>query len=691
MRRLSLSTLLIGVNVGLLLLAVAGIATVAVRLLQELADQQALARVQQAGIIARQQIDSTGSVVATSAQLLSERPTLRHLLEQNDRTALLAFLSQFQHTSGLDATAVLGNEEVLSQSGVALPWREIASARRPGESHFLYRPAAGGPLLLGAWATTPLPDRVVGTALRLDDAFARRIGDEISLPIRIVEPEASDANISSALQELRTRASTTNSVVSARLNGEGSYVAVVPLARPGGDVVGLIETSMPTSTVAQSLGVLVRTLLLLALGVTVVAALISFLLGRRLARPLGTLTRAARRIGRGDLATPVPVAASTEIGTLASTLEEMRWQLLKLTDDLRRQQAEAEAIVTGIVEGVFSVDRERRIRYLNPQAAAMLGATAEAAIGRFCGDVLHPSLPGGVRPCAEQCPIVHARFRGRARATEHLVLPSGERRTVVIASAAPVDELQVQVMHDETEVEASRRARDSILANISHEFRTPLSAQLASIELLLDQLPQLSAEQIEQLVLSQQRGTLRLTQLIDNLLESARIEAGQATIRRQRVALDEVVEEAIELTRPLHDQRRQTVMVDLPYPLPAICGDTRRLTQVFVNLLGNAHKFAPEGSTIQIGGAVDAAAVMLWVEDQGPGLPTMPDQQLFSRWVRSLQDEPEQGGAGLGLWLVKSIVERHGGHVEASSTAQGTRMSIVLPIESLCENTDRRR
>jgi K+-sensing histidine kinase KdpD len=286
---------------------------------------------------------------------------------------------------------------------------------------------------------------------------------------------------------------------------------------------------------------------------------------------------------------------------------------------------------------------------------------------------------------------VHARFRGRARATEHLVLPGGQRRTVVITSAAPVDELQVQVMRDETEVEASRRARDTILANISHEFRTPLSAQLASIELLLDQLPQLSVEQIEQLVHSQQRGTLRLTQLIDNLLESARIEAGQAAIRRQRVALDEVVEEALELTRPLHDQRRQTVIVDLPYPLPSVCGDAPRLTQVFVNLLGNAQKFAPDGSTIEIGGAMDATTITIWVADQGPGLPAMPDQGFFNRWVRSSQDEPEQGGAGLGLWLVKSIVERHGGHVEADSTAQGTRMSIVLPLEGDNENSDRRR
>jgi signal transduction histidine kinase len=258
---------------------------------------------------------------------------------------------------------------------------------------------------------------------------------------------------------------------------------------------------------------------------------------------------------------------------------------------------------------------------------------------------------------------------------------------VAITSAPPEDQTlraevrQVQMMRDETEVEATRRLRDAILANISHEFRTPLSAQLASIEMLLDQLPELTTGEIGGLVVSLQRGTLRLTQLIDNLLESVRIEAGQHSIRRQPVALDEVMEQALELTRPLLDQRQQAVIVELPYPLPAIPGDGPRLTQVFVNLLANANKFAPAGSTIHVGGSVEDGAVTLWVEDQGPGLPPALEPSLFSRFVRSptATEEPESGGVGLGLWIVKSIVERHGGRVGAHSTPHGTRMWVTLP------------
>jgi K+-sensing histidine kinase KdpD len=236
------------------------------------------------------------------------------------------------------------------------------------------------------------------------------------------------------------------------------------------------------------------------------------------------------------------------------------------------------------------------------------------------------------------------------------------------------------VIRDETELEATRRLRDIILANISHEFRTPLSAQLASLELLRDRLPDLGPEQIRELVLSIERGTLRLTRLIDNLLESTRIEAGQDAIRRRPCAMDEIVEEAVELMVPLLDQRKQTVEVNLPYPLPVIEGDAERLVQVFVNLLANANKFSPSGSAIAIGGEVADKELRIWVEDQGPGLPAGTVESLFQRFIRSPEEEPEPRGMGLGLYIVKSIVERHGGRVEASSAPVGTRMCVVLPL-----------
>jgi signal transduction histidine kinase len=340
-----------------------------------------------------------------------------------------------------------------------------------------------------------------------------------------------------------------------------------------------------------------------------------------------------------------------------------------------------EAVVSGIAEGVVAVDRDRRIRFLSAPAAALLGVDPASAAGAFCGDVLNPALVDGVRPCEQLCPIVAARGPGQARATEFLRRADGAKRTVVITSAGPVDGLQVQVMRDETELEGVRRARDTVLANISHEFRTPLAAQLASIELLQDGLSSMSREQVAELVESLQRGTLRLTWLIDNLLESVRIESGQLTIRRQPVSLPQVIEDAAELVAGLRSQRNQTLEVDLPDSLPQALGDGARLTQVFVNLLANAIKFGPEGGPIRVGAAPVDGQLEVWVEDEGPGVPEPERDSIFERFHRSGEEEPEPRGLGLGLWIVRSIVERHAGRIAVSRPDdRRTRFTITLPV-----------
>jgi signal transduction histidine kinase len=336
-------------------------------------------------------------------------------------------------------------------------------------------------------------------------------------------------------------------------------------------------------------------------------------------------------------------------------------------------------VLEGIVEGVYAVDIDRRIRYLNPQAARMLGAPASELIGKFCGDVLKPRDVNGRRPCDFMCPIYSARDEGKAEVTHHLQA-GGVPRTVVVTSAAPTAGLQVQVMRDETELEAVRRARDSVLANISHEFRTPLSAQLASVELMLDGLDSMPRERLGELLESLQRGTLRLTRLIDNLLESVRIESGQLGIRRQAVSIAQVVEDAQDLVAGLLVQRGQTLRIALPADLPAITGDGPRLTQVVTNLLANANKYAPEGSVITVGAARQGEGVDMWVEDSGPGAAELEGPSIFERFYRAADQEPDPKGLGLGLWIVKSIVQRHGGNVRAERTAADhTRFTVTLP------------
>jgi len=129
-------------------------------------------------------------------------------------------------------------------------------------------------------------------------------------------------------------------------------------------------------------------------------------------------------------------------------------------------------------------------------------------------------------------------------------------------------------------------------------------------------------------------------------------------------------------------QRRQVLRVALPDDLPTITGDAPRLTQVVTNLLANASKFGPEDSEISVGAAAIAGQkIELWVADAGPGAPELEGNSIFERFYRAADQEPDPKGLGLGLWIVKSIVERHGGEVRAARTPAGlTRFTVTLPL-----------
>ena len=666
MPRLRLRTLLVVSILALVLGSIAAVGAVALNLLRRMADEQARARVTLAGDAALQALKNRGDELQTAARVLIEQPLVGRWLAGRDTVSLGRFLDAYQRSGALDGCAVLGRGRRVVTSAPALPWPAIVAAFDSTIEHTVVPAPDGGPLLLVARSASALsPDVWAITCRRLDAAFAATLRGRLGLQIAIHPAPPGES-------------------------GE-RYTWSAPLNNPRGDAIGMVEVSLPLAEVEAPLWHLRAQLMALALAIAGLATGLGLLLARRVGKPVDQLTEASIRIGAGDLTTPVPRMAGAEIGALANAMEDMRDRILALATELRRRQGQAEAVLAGVAEGVFAVDRERVVRYVNPQLAALLGVGADAAVGRFCGDLLRPLPAGGgrsgsgARPCDDDCPILRARFQGSVRAIEHLQLAGGTIRSVMITSAAEpygraADErLQYQVVRDETEVEASRRMRDAVLANISHEFKTPLAAQLASLELLRDRLPELTPQELRELVRSLERGTLRLTRLIDNLLESTRIDAGELSIRRQRVALDQVVEEGVEMVAPLIEQRGQRLEVELAHPLPEVEGDAQRLTQVVVNLLSNANKFAPEGSAIRVGCAPRDGQVALWVEDEGQGLPPDALDAVFRPFVRSTGQEPEQSGMGLGLWVVKSIVERHGGRVALEGGARRTRVTVLLP------------
>jgi signal transduction histidine kinase len=683
-RKAGLGYSLAGINVAVVVLVVTGISIYAVGMLRDLADEQGKARVQLAGAIAREDLRRMGEDALSSARALADRPALQRLLNEGRDEAIEPLLRRFCETGGVDACAVFYGDQLVKQAGADIPWADVVTANAEQGETFLATPADAKFPLLGA--VTPLGNRQGGRVfiVRLLDAeLAHTLSQHVGLEVQLVNYRGFPSAKVNDFTALHAAALADGRSAVQRIRPLDLYASSFPVFASTGEAIVFIETRLPAADIDNSASRLVRRLVLTAIVLSLLAVVGGIILGQLVAAPIEALTDAAVRLGQGDFSTSIPPGGPAEVGQLARTMEDMRRNLVDLTGTLRRHEAEAQAVLAGIVEGVYAVDKNRTIRYLNPQAAKLLGVRPEDAVGRFCGDVLNPRWENGRRPCDANCPILQARTEGSAKAVESL--QTGERgvRTTVITSSDLAEGLQVQVIRDETELEAVRRARDTVLANISHEFRTPLAAQLASIELLSEGLTRMPPEQQRELVLSLERGTQRLTQLIDNLLESVRIESGQLSIRRQSVELAAVVEEARTLIGSLLVQRHQTLDVSIPEDLPLIEGDAQRLTQVIVNLVANASKFAPESTPIRIGASAADERITVWVEDEGPGLPNGNDASIFERFRRGADVEPEPGGLGLGLWIVKSIVERHGGQISATRTENGrTRFSVTLPAET---------
>ncbi len=668
---------------------------------------------------------------------LQPNPALR---PPQPNPGLRPFLLRYVESTNGDIAALLQGSIVLAQTGqtgeAAVDWREIATAIQEQGERFVVAPKNGGPLIWGAAAPVPGTSVSAVTVRLTTPALLATLSHQVGATLNVVNFATYHAPPEDDMTPLHTQAlGATQGAAVGRLQHGNWYAASLVLSAQTGEVVGLLDARLSGADFAAARRGFDRVLIATALIVAAAAGLLGVLYGRWLARPVVALRDIAERIGRGDFSAAVPAVAPLEVGALARSMDEMRRRLVDLTDTLRRREAEAQAVLAGVVEGVFAVDDQRRIRYANAQVAKLLRRAPAEISGQFCGDVLRPTPVNGERPCERNCPILAARSTSQASAHELLCLADGATRSTIVLSAPPIQGIQVQILRDETDLEAARRARDSVLGNISHEFRTPLAAQLASIELLREGLGEMRPEAQRELLANVERGVLRLMRLIDNLLESVRIEAGQLSIRQQQVRLAEVLAEAHDLIVPLLRQRDLSVQTGARGLDVTVRGDAPRLVQVFVNLLANAAKFAPEGSTIRIGadggsggddggdgngsdgnvsdgnvsdgsdgegddgggaggttgGTTGGTAewhrpqqtrqVRVWIEDEGPGVPANSTTTIFERFQRGADTEPEAPGLGLGLWIVKSIVERHGGSVRVERTAeQRTRFSLLLPL-----------
>jgi PAS domain S-box-containing protein len=230
------------------------------------------------------------------------------------------------------------------------------------------------------------------------------------------------------------------------------------------------------------------------------------------------------------------------------------------------------------------------------------------------------------------------------------------------------------------ELKEADRRKDEFLATLAHELRNPLAPLRNAAELLRFETPAERELHWGRDVIERQVDSL--TRLIDDLLDISRINRNKLELRTQRVGLAEVIAMAVESSRPLIDERRHALTVDLPSPPVYLDGDLVRLAQVFLNLLNNAAKYTEPGGRIWLIGEQQGSDVVVRVKDTGVGIPAEKLSSVFELFFQvdgSL--ERSQGGLGIGLSLVRRLVELHGGRVKAHSegVGKGSELTVCLP------------
>jgi signal transduction histidine kinase/CheY-like chemotaxis protein len=304
-------------------------------------------------------------------------------------------------------------------------------------------------------------------------------------------------------------------------------------------------------------------------------------------------------------------------------------------------------------------------------------------------------LSGGIELLPHELPVQSAARGIEVRGHEHeVVFDDGERRhfygnamplhdeagNVRGAISAFVD-ITARVMAEESLREADRR-KDEFLAMLAHELRNPLAPILNAISIL--NRHDLSDEQFQWSKGVIERQVEHLTRLVDDLLDVSRITQGKIILRKENLDLRKLVGRALETSRPLIDARKHQLTVSLPSETVRLRGDLMRLAQVVSNLLNNAAKYTDTGGAIWLTAGYVGDEVILRVKDNGMGIPAEELPHVFDLFIQAGRSlDRAQGGLGIGLTLARSIIELHGGWIEALSEGPGRGSEFVIHLPLL--------
>ncbi len=350
----------------------------------------------------------------------------------------------------------------------------------------------------------------------------------------------------------------------------------------------------------------------------------------------------------------------------------------RLYERVKSEQQQLNAILLSTADAVIVVNRDLRLTMANPAAERLLGFSLEDVRGRSLSWLLsHDQVKGDLEPLLHPQSLEPFAFD----------LQVGQR--MMRGHAAPMkgqeDDLRgwVAALQDITDLKELDRLKSQMIRMASHDLRNPLHLAI-NFHLMLDRHISDPDPQLVEILDGLERSLVRMEDLIGDLLDLERIESG-AGRRIEPLDWPALVQDVVSELRESAEQKRHTVAVDLPPDLPAVSGDRVQLRQALSNLVGNAIKYTPEGGRITVHSQPVQGELHVKVQDNGLGVPAEQLPNLFQHFYRAQQPGTEKiAGTGLGLSLVKAVVEGHGGRVWVESQEnEGSTFGFALPLNHI--------